>query len=281
MRLRPQIGLAEAISYLQMQVQELRLDLQNAHNDGARRRYLDWIDKAGRELRDRFADPNLVDGLHSRQYWSIRDQPSPLDTPTRDLVEHELRRHLERLQEALDHLRLFEPMTGIYGAPLVLDTSVFVDFDPLADRIDRERWGKITGVTRMDLRLVVPVLVLDELDSLAHTGDRKKNAKARAALNVLDPFVDALRDQRPVEVRPDTSWMTVEILPDAPGNRRQADPDMELIDRAQFLSQVVDHSVVFVTDDRGMRVRGTVRQLLPAGSKVRMVAMPSDLRIPD
>ncbi len=85
----------------------------------------------------------------------------------------------------------------------------------------------------------------------------------------------------PREIRPGASWMTLEILPDPPRHRRQADEDTEILDRAEFLAQVTGMAVICVTADAGMRVRGRVRELLAVRSNVRMVAMPPDLRLAD
>jgi len=75
--------------------------------------------------------------------------------------------------------------------------------------------------------------------------------------------------------------MTLEILPDPPRHRRQADEDTEILDRAEFLAQVTGMAVICVTADAGMRVRGRVRELLAVRFNVRMVAMPPDLRLAD
>jgi hypothetical protein len=219
--------------------------------------------------------------LHTPHYWHIRNPNNELQKA--DLVAHELRIHKERLQETLDHLQLFEPMArGSLRMPVVLDTNVLVNFDPLSDRITYERWLEITGHRwPAEFQVVIPILVIDEIDRFAHTGDRKLNLKARKALSGLDRFVGALQHRRALPVRDDAGWMTVEVLPDAPGHLRQADNDIELLDRAQFLHQITDLWVTLVTADRGMRIRGMVRQILPAGSRVNVVAMPEDLRVQD
>jgi hypothetical protein len=75
--------------------------------------------------------------------------------------------------------------------------------------------------------------------------------------------------------------MTVDILPDAPAHRRQADNDTELLDRTEFVTQVTGKFVTLVTADRGMRVRGKLCKLLRADSLVRVMAMPEELRVLD
>lgn len=281
MRLRRQFGLHQAIEYLEAQIRDLDTALYNVYGADATRNYVAWIDRAGRELYDRFEDGDLVEMLHTPHYWHIRSFNNEVSKP--DLIAHELRAHKARLEEALDHLRLFEPMMKYrHGEPLVLDTNVLVNFYPLSDRIDYDRWLEITGHRRgAQLWVVIPHIVIDEIDGLSHTGDRKLNFKARKAMRALDPFVDALLPSSPLFVRPAEGWMTVEILPDAPAHRRQVDNDMELLDRAQFLYQITGRPVTLVTADRGMRIRGMVRQILPAASAVKVISMPEDLRVQD
>jgi hypothetical protein len=280
MQLRPQVRLQEAIEYLKKQIQEVDTAFRNAHGHDPVGLYLVWINQASRELPDRFADRTLVEMLHTPHYWYIRNPNTERNKA--DLVAQELRIHKERFQETLDHLQLFEPMARHVQIPVVLDTNVLVNFDPLSDRISYERWLEITGQRwPAEFQVVIPVLVIDEIDGFAHTGDRKLNVKARKALSSLDRFVGALQHRGALPVRDDAGWMTVEVLPDAPGHLRQADADIELLDRAQFLHQITDLRVTLITADRGMRVRGMVRQILPAGSGVNVVAMPEELRVQD
>jgi hypothetical protein len=298
MQLRSNTRLAEAIRSLEGLVREVDTDLMNVHNTGSPERYFHWVDRTERLLRNLFVDADLVDALHSERHWHIRryweNQPtaytSTVDEAKWQLsdswaiyqIEAELRVQLERLKLALAHLELFSPLSQSDGWPLVLDTNVLVHFDPFREEITRAKWQKIAQLPESpEVRLIVPALVLDELDQLAHSGDRKLNRRARTGQANLDPFVDHLLSDRPQPIRPGASWMTVEILPDAPSHRRQADNDTELLDRAEFLHQVTNWRVTFVTADRGMRVRGKVRQVLPAPSKVKMVAMPEELRLPE
>jgi len=289
MRLRPDSSLTDVTRLLGSRIRTLSMELANVHNAGALNRYLDQVNQTERLLRDLFADTDLVDALHSERYWHIRgwvaqDYTAYLQEVHRiaDLMENELRVQTERLQTALDHLRLFLPLADRLGCPLILDTNVLIHFDPLREQIDQARWYDITQAPGgAGFRLIIPVLVLDELDRHAHSGNRRLSRRARAVLGDLDRFTDAILANTALEIRPDASWMTVEILPDAPNHRRQADNDTELLDRAEFLYQVTGQQVTFVTADRGMRVRGKVRDLLPPRSGVRMVAMPEELRVAD
>jgi hypothetical protein len=277
--LRPQVRLTEAIGYLDVLVRKLDTDLANVHNAGAIQRYLDWVDQAGRELPDRFTDPTLTELLSTEHYWDVRRAN---DAGTPHLIAHELRAHLGWLREMRAHLQLYLPFADLPGSPVILDTNVLLHFDPFREEIDQARWLVITRLPPgAPLRVIIAHQVLDELDKHSHSGDKRLARRAREVQRTLDAFMDDPLPGKPREVRPGASWMTLEVLPDPPGHRRQGDEDTEILDRAEFLAQVTGTPVTCVTADAGMRVRGRVRELLAERSNVRMVAMPPDLRLPD
>jgi hypothetical protein len=184
MRLQQRIGLVEAIRILDGLVRELDTDLANVHNSGSQTRYFDWTDRAERALGDLFVDTDLASGLHSERYWHIRryweTHPSGftgvfdeakwtrLNSQSRYLMENEMRWQLGRLRTACGHLELFRPLTEPGAMPIVLDTNVYLNFDPFRGEIDKSKWWEIAHAAKgSEFRLVVPVLVLDELDRLA------------------------------------------------------------------------------------------------------------------
>ena len=65
------------------------------------------------------------------------------------------------------------------------------------------------------------------------------------------------------------------MLRDDPGHRRRGNNDTELLDRAEFLAQVIERQVTIVTSDYGMRVRGKAREL-----PVRVLPNAYDCRSP-
>lgn len=67
MRLRPQVRFHEAIEYLKTQIQQVDIVLDNVHGPDAIEKYLDWTDRASRELPDRFADSSST---RSPIFWS-------------------------------------------------------------------------------------------------------------------------------------------------------------------------------------------------------------------
>ncbi len=277
--LRPQVRLTEAIDYLKSVIEVLKTDLDNVYNSRAIQRYVEWVNRAGQELPERFADPTLTTMLYSQHYWDIR---RAYDVQSHYLVAHELRAHLDWLQETLAHLCLYVPFREQPGYPVVLDTNVVLHFDPLGEHIDQDQWLAITRLPAdAPLRLIIVHQVLDELDRHSHSGNKRLAGRARDAQRTLESFMDDPLPGKAQEIRAGVTWMTLEILPDPPGHRRQADQDAEILSRAEFLAQVTGILVTCVTADAGMRVRGRVRKLLAERYNVLMMAMPPDLRLPD
>src|SRR5690348_6767089 len=101
----------------------------------------------------------------------------------------------------------------------------------------------------------------------AHT---RLNKRASKVLRTLDPFMDNVVEAGVTNISSD---VTLEILRDDEDHRRRGNNDTELLDRAEFLLQVVERPVTLVTTDYGMRVRSKARNL-------RVHVMPERLRLP-
>jgi PIN domain len=280
MQLQPDVRLGEAIDRLAEIQQEIQLDLHNLYSDSADRRwqhYLEWCGRTERTLRQVFVNTTLVDAIQSPRHWHL--QGAVPAAWARELVGNELRYLDGVFLQELDHLKLFLPLEGRTGRPLLFDTNVWAHFAPLDGRIGRDEWIKITGAPNgAEFWVVIPVVTLDELDRLAHNRDRKQNSRPRQARNSIAPFVGRLLSPQPAAIN---SWMTVDVLPDPPGQRQNPDGDMELLERAQFLCQVTGSRVTVVTSDQGMEVRGGAMGLVEPRSKVQIVAMPESYRLPD
>ena len=104
---------------------------------------------------------------------------------------------------------------------------------------------------------MVPLIVIDELDSAKRSSQQRVRGRARATLRLLNdlapapdsakPLAEASIDKlRPVEIR---------LLLDPTGHIRLPDADSELLDRAQDLATITERKPRIVTYDTGMVVR--------------------------
>ena len=267
MRLRHGVTAAHAIKVLR----ELAMSVETARaavvaGDGVRYRrdqYLSWADDAENRLRNLFAEQDLISSLHSERYWRIHNLEDYSARPTALLLA-EIDLQLGLLLGAVDRLENYRRLTERSGEILVLDTNTFMHCRLLTEI----RWCHEFSVRVV--RLVLPLLVLDELDDKTFSAHARLSKRASKVLRTLDPFMDRVLEAGAAEITP---GVTLEVLRDDEDHRRRGNNDTELLDRAEFLAQVTEQPVTLVTTDYGMRVRSRARNL-------RVHVMPEGLRLP-
>jgi hypothetical protein len=267
MRLRHGVTAAHAIKVLR----ELAMSVQTARaavvaGDGVRYRrdqYLSWADDAENRLRNLFAEQDLVNSLHSERYWRIHNLEDYSARPTALLLA-EIDLQLGLLLSTVERLESYRQLAQQPGKILVLDTNTFMHCSLFTEI----RWCDEFNVGAV--RLVLPLLVLDELDDKTFSAHARLSKRASKVLRTLDPFMDRVVEAGAAEI---TSSVTLEVLRDDEDHRRRGNNDTELLDRAEFLAQVTERPVTLVTTDYGMRVRSRARNLF-----VRV--MPEQLRLP-
>jgi hypothetical protein len=234
--------------------------------DGLRRgrdQYLIWADTAERQFRNVFADTELLNALHSERYWRIHELDRYSARPAA-LVNTEIDVQIRLLDDVATQLESHRQLAERPGDVLILDTNTFMHCTLFTDI----NWLKEFDTDAV--RLVLPLLVLDELDDKTFSAHTRLSKRASKVLRTLDPFMDNVVTAGIVEIAPGA---TLEVLHDDPSHRRRGNNDTELLDRAEFLAQVIERPVTMVTTDYGMRVRGKARDL-------RVHVMPDRLRLP-
>ncbi len=267
MRLRHGVTAAHAIKTLR----DLAMSLETARaavvgSDGLRRsrdQYLSWVDNAENQLRNLFAEVDLLDSLHSERYWRIHNLDHYSARPAALLIA-EIDLQLGLLLGTADRLESYRQLAERPGEVLVLDTNTFMHCT-LFTQID---WLKEFNAEAV--RLVLPLLVLDELDDKTFSAHARLSKRASKVLRTLDPFMDRVVEAGAAEIAP---GVVLEVLHDDESHRRRGNNDTELLDRAEFLMQVIERPVTLVTTDYGMRVRSKARNL-------RVRVMPERLRLP-
>ncbi len=221
--------------------------------------YLDWAYQCERQLRNIFAEADIAEAVYTERYWRIATKAAIAREAM--LIGAEIDVQVERLKSLACKLQGYLPLRERPGAIVVPDTNVLLHFQ----RVDYVPWSKVTGDS--PVRLVIPLVVLDELDDKRYLGRNDVAAKARSATVPLDERQQELEEHGYASL-PDST--TLEYLLDDPRHRRQANPDDEILDRSAFLHQVTNQPVTIITGDRGMRVRARARsngltaRLMPA-----------------
>lgn len=221
--------------------------------------YVDWADKAERFLRGLYTSHAPADKILSRRYWGLTENSSPAFIYKQLTAEIRLVRHqLEELTEEIKSLRKIGERPGRLAVP---DTNVLLHFQ----RIDRVNWPDVLG-ERGPIRLVIPILILDELDEKRYTGSDKVRKIARTALQPLVENQAAIEKDGYAEILAGT---TVEYL-FVGGDGAKGNPDSDILDQAVLLQHVTDRDVTILSGDIGMRARAVTRGL-------QAVTMPSRL----
>jgi len=188
--------------------------------------------------------------LQTPRYWQVRalDEASTRPWP---LVEAEIRFQtgvLERLADDLD-----ERVRRLASAPghlTVVDTNILLEYVP-----PREiPWTRIVGHSQV--RLVVPLRVIEELDAKKYAARRDLADRARRILPGLESVVGS--GGVPGDLR---DGVTIEVPVDAGSRRRPQDADEEVLATCHELRQVAGGDVTLISADTAMRLRAQAQRL--------------------
>ncbi|WP_329311074.1 PIN domain-containing protein [Streptomyces sp. NBC_01262] len=233
--------------------------------------YLAWADTCESRLRAVFAEPDITARLHTQRYWHLyRHHEVEADDvwvntnlPVPDPAGQEVAAQLTYLASIARQTEQLGALAERPGRVLVYDTNSLMHYQP-PDAIE---WAKLVKASAV--RLVVPLVVVDELDRKQHEGSEKMAQRARRALQELDKILDGTQPGEAAPL-PERAGVSIEFLMDEPGHRREASADDEVIERSVLLAQIIGGSVAVVTADTGMRLRARAAGLetlrLPAAS---------------
>lgn len=221
---------------------------------------MDWAHRAESQLRSIYADPAVAEGLFTPRFWRIAEG-AVLDRMGQ-LVSAEIMLQVERLMSLVEQLRTYTQWGDRPGAIVVVDTNILLHYQ----RIDLIRWSQVVGESQV--RLVIPLLVLDELDDKRYLGSERIRERARSATAPLDERHAEVAELGFAQL---TDSTTLEYLLDEDGHGRRSNPDEELLDRAEFLHVIAGRPVNLVTADRGLRVRAAAGR-----TGVRPLLMPEE-----
>jgi rRNA-processing protein FCF1 len=159
-----------------------------------------------------------------------------------------LNREFDSMGRLLDRvsagMRALKALADRPGVPVVLDTSVLMESRPLFHEFD---WRRLDSALASGVRLVVPILVVGELDDLRHDKKAERREKARIATRKLielhkgTPTMPA-----PLPARP---GVTIEVLLDEGWHQRLPNNDAEIIEQALRLRGVTGDPVFLASCD--------------------------------
>lgn len=234
--------------------------------------YIKWTVNAERMLRSYFTSSSVESLLFTPRFWALQATLTSNWEPTWGLVEAEIVEQSRRL--AAEKAVLDEGQTRwTRGRLLVTDTSALIHGPKLWD------WHPAPDLGWRDspVQIVIPMIVLDELDELKEHNKEHTRGRARRTLKWLS---ERLASSQSFHIRSGSiaegpDGMTVrgdvylDVLLDGPGHVRLPIADDEIVDRAAAIASLSGRDVTLVTNDVSQGYRGRM-----AGLAVSQVVNP-------
>jgi rRNA-processing protein FCF1 len=206
--------------------------------------YIDWADASAIQLTNVTNDTDVLALPYTPAYWEIRQliPTSPRGLP---LIDAEIARQAKNLEDLRGDLELrLNRVAGAHGHIVIVDTNVLLHHQ-LPDSVN---WPKVVG--HPDVRVVIPLRVIEELDAMKYTEREATRSRARERLPKIHRMVGA--GGLPNRLNEHT---TVEVFIEPGPRTRPADADTEILETAHELRRLSGHDVTIVTGDTGMRLR--------------------------
>lgn len=223
-------------------------------------KYIRCVADAVRLLRWQVGERDLERLLLTRRYWTLQAMVASPTGMTGDLVDVELEDRTTVLEEAIRTTREEFQRWSRVQRLVMADTSVFCQHPSKLEEMDLAAQVESRGD---QIELVVPMAVVDELDTLKQSKDRHLRWRAVYTLAVFDRVAGAsgagqLRsaDHSAADkggIARGEIW--IDVLFDLPGHVRLPLADDEIVDRALAVQILSGEDVTFLTYDTGQAMR--------------------------
>jgi hypothetical protein len=256
-------------------VREVTSDLTNARTSGdAHRAYPDWAHRSALRLGS-VVSPTTVERLVlTPRYWALFNVPG--HKVAQQAADVELAERSRAFADVEANVRELERRWSRDGLIVVPDTSFYVTHPQKLEEVDFADVLALDGDD--DIHVVVPVLVIDELDRLKEASNRDVRWRAGYTLAVIDRLLTDPTAVAPLYSEPTVArtgqarrTATLEILFDSPLHVRLPIADDELIDRALAVQAFAGGYPRIITYDTGQSTRARA-----AGLRVVKLDRPMD-----
>ena len=236
--------------------------------------YLTWVSNHVRMLQTKVSPSDLDGLLTSPRYWATLANPIPVPS-TVSAVTEEILYRVRLMTDAATALteaaQAWRPVDGEYTNLVVVDTNFWIEQEASFDGIDwheiiRGADGPSTPAMQDELRLVVPMVVIDELDSLSHRSNLRPKVigatrwlyKHLGVAPMLPSTLSAATDARGV--------VTAQLVFEPRAHTRLPNNDDEIVETATRLREFLGHpprQVFFLTYDAGAAFRAKHSGVMP------------------
>jgi hypothetical protein len=194
------------------------------------------------------------------------------------LVSLELNRRVDAFDAAVKALEEQIQRWSRLGAFVAPDTSFYIEHESKLEDLDLD-FRPLLQIWEDPVHLLVPIIVVDELDSLKKSKDTHVRWRARHTLAVLDRVFASSTE--PAQLAPEDfsvlgsggiprGEVTIELVFDPPDHVRLPINDDEIIDRVMAVQPLAAREVTLLTYDTGQSTRART-----AGLRVRKLAGPA------
>lgn len=238
--------------------------IQSAINsDKAHTEYIRWASNTARALAPLVSDHDVDRLVLTRRHWLIANSPHPGAQSTLVIINVELSERTSAFESAIDALR-HRATNRRADIVLILDTSVFIEHPNKFDEID---FAAAAGAdSTRNAHLIIPIVVIDELDNLKKASRDHRRWRAMYSLGVLDKLfasgTDGVRALREPKLRPvgqgyaaPGGEVTIELMFDPQDHLRLPINDDEIVDRALAIQGLSDQQVTLLTFDTNQSLR--------------------------
>jgi hypothetical protein len=248
-------------------VKRVQMELDNAANRGNSAidradNFLTWCDQHARsQLGNYFPKTEEIFAEVDTSYNRIAFAPAMSERRLNGLLNQEFRSWADRLDRLLAELTATNLFLQHPGKLVVLDTSAFMEGPPFLTYPWTEIAPPPLGAAPPHVRLIVPIVVIGELDDLMHHRDGERRKRARDTFKALW----ALHGTNPTAPAPlpDQQAVTVEVMLDGDWHQRRPNNDAEIIDQALIVRELTGRDVLLATGDGPMLYRAGAAGLTP------------------
>jgi hypothetical protein len=234
-------------------------------------RYLNWATDTASVLHHQISDDDIDRLVFTRRYQALLSSCGTLAGSAQErlvngLINLEVTERLQAFDEALEALNKQIARWTSMEHFVVADSSFYIHNPAKLEEADLHQ---ILGLPPTPpIRLLFPIAVVDELDSLKEAGKYQARWRALHTLGLLDATLKGStsgilrRTDSSGEPSQRRGEITVEIVLDQPGHVRLPITDDEIIDRAVAIQALAARPVRLLTCDTGQHTRGCAAGLM-------------------
>jgi len=208
-------------------------------------RYIGWVSSVQRMLRHYYVSTDLT-RLHTTRYWHLHDLMHVQGSRRiPEMVRDEAEVQCDWLKREADDLQQRADRFGEYPTAMlvIVDTNIFLHGE-LFDQIPWRAWLPV----KEPIQLIVPIRVIDELDSQKFRGEKPRARKALRALLQMT-------DERPNVAASMGDGVTIETYVPSGPRQEMASGDTEILDTCEEIRTFSGRNVTVLTRDVGMDLR--------------------------